>query len=348
VEAYEYIFAALALVAVFTAAAYLAVTALPPYRSVSEIDQLKVAAQKVMNSILLSPGYPHDWGSDVGVKASDLTSFGLAPYTVFTRDAYVLDQDKVQRLCREVPDPLYLPPSVVLELLGLGLDYGMKMEFAPALGVRLESSQGSGLTVDVASEQGVPIEGANVTVVALYLSNGRLSTSTASGKTDLGGRCALSVTYSPPALFITMVDSYGIIMINVSTVGPGVHRALVMGKHIVTNRSDLGGIGAYQLFVSSGLGGTFEVKNASCTLMSPIALEGYNVYAYDMGFEEPGLVAVVAVKGSELVVAYKLVPKSYPPTSGDVYPPLSYVLERSVKIGPSNYNFKLRIWRTSW
>jgi hypothetical protein len=38
-----------------------------------------------------------------------------------------------------------------------------------------------------------------------------------------------------------------------------------MGRHIVTNRSDLGGIGAYQLFVSSGLGGTFEVKNASCT-----------------------------------------------------------------------------------
>jgi hypothetical protein len=348
VEAYEYIFAALALVAVFTAAAYLAVTALPPYRSVSEIDQLKVAAQKVMNSILLSPGYPHDWGSDVRVKSSDLTSFGLASSTIFTRDAYVLDQDKVQRLCREVPDPLYVPPSVVLGLLGLGLDYGMKMEFTPALGVKLEPSQGSGLTVEVVSEQGMPIEGANVTVVALYLSYGGLSTSTASGKTDLNGRCALSVAYSVPALFITMVDSYGVIAINVSTVGPGVHRVLVMGRHIVTNRSDLSGIEAYQLFVSSGLGGIFEVKNASYILGSPIALEGYNVYAYDMGYEEPGLVAVVAVKEQELIVAYKLVPESYPPTLGDVYPPLSYVLERSVKIGPSNYNFKLRIWRASW
>lgn len=352
-EIYEYIFAALLLVAVFAAATYLAVTALPLYRSVSGIDQLKIAAQKVMNNILLNPGYPQDWGNNVSVKAEDLASFGLASYTTLTREAYVLDQDKVQRLCREVPDPLYVPPSKVLDLLNLGLDYGIRLEFVPVLDVKVEASQGSsGLNVRVvvASEQGLPVEGANVTVVVVYARDGNLTSSKNSGRTDASGVCALSVESSPPALLITIVDYHGMRVINASTIGPGIRKSLVFGRSLVADGStDLSSRTAYQFFISSGFGEALEVKNVSCTLqrVGSTALGNYGVY--DMGFEEPNLVAaVVMIDDGQLLVAYKLVPKTYSSIAGEVHPPASYTVERSVRIGLSHYNLRLTIWRMSW
>jgi len=351
VEAYEYIFAALVMVAVFTAAAYLAVTALPLYRAVSEVDQLKIVAQKVMNNILLNPGHPHDWGSDVSVRAEDLASFGLASYTTLTREAYVLDQDKVQRLSPEV-GPLYVPPRVALDLLGLGLDYGIKLEFAPVLNVELKPSQGSEVVVKVTSEQGMPIEGASVTIVAIYVSDGVLSSSKSNGQTSVDGVCTLSLTSPLPALLITMVDYHGMKTVNVFTVGPGVQRSLVIGRSLIVDESiglgdGLNGVTAYQFFVSSGPEGSLEVRNASCTLNYVTTLEGYNVY--DMGFEERGLVAIVTLLGNgELLAAYKLVPESYSSIAGEVRPPISYTLERSVRIGLSHYNLRLTVWRMSW
>ena len=352
-EIYEYIFTALLLVAVFAAATYLAVTTPPLYRSVSEVDQLKIAAQKVMNNILLNPGYPQDWGSNVSVKAEDLASFGLASYTTLTREAYVLDQDKVQRLRREVPDPLYVPPSKVLDLLNLGLDYGIRLEFVPVLDVKVEASQessGFSVRVVVASEQGLPVEGANVVVAAVYVRNGSLTSSESSCRTDASGVCTLRVESSLPALLITIVDYQGMRAINASTVGPGIHKSLVFGRSLVTNEStNLSNTTAYQFFVPSGFGEALEVKNVSCTLqhIDSTALGNYSVY--DMGFEEPNLVAVVVMlDDGHLLVAYKLVPKTYSSIAGEVHPPVSYTVERSVRIGLSHYNLRLTIWRMSW
>jgi len=353
VEAYEYIFAALVMMAVFTAAAYLAVTVLPLYRSVSEVDQLKIAAQKVVNNLLLNPGYPHDWGSDLSVKAGDLASFGLASYTTLTREAYVLDQDKVQRLSREVPDPLYVPPSVALALLGLGLDYGIRLEFVPVLNVIVEPPQGPNVVVRVTSAQGLPIEDANVTVVAVYASGGGLSSSRHSGRTDVNGACALNLGSPLPALLITVVDHHSMRAVNVSVTGLGVHKSLLVGKSLVVSKSVDPGNGldqktAYQLFLSTGPEESLQVNIVSSKLnVKDLDLGDYNVY--DMDFEEPNLLAVVVVlDNDELLVAYRLVPKSYSSIAGEVHPPISYTLERSVRIGLSHYNLRLMIWRMSW
>ncbi len=353
-EVYEYVFAALVMVSVFTAAVYLAVTVLPPYRSVSEVDQLKIAAQKVMNNILLNPGYPHDWGGDVSVRAEGLASFGLASYTVLTREAYVLDQDKVQRLSPEA-GPLYVPPKVVLDLLGLGLEYGIKLEFIPVLNVRVEASQGSGgvsVRVRVTSERGVPVEGASVAVVAVCASGGGLDLPRSDGRTDANGLCALSIGCPQPVLLITIVDFQGARAVSVSTTptsGSNVYRSLVFGKYLLVDESiGLSNPKAHQLFVSAGSSGALEVRSASCalTLRGFDGLGGYNVY--DMGFEEPSLVAVVVVDEGRFLVAYKLVPESYSSIAGEVRPPISYSLERGVRIGLSHYNLRLTIWRMSW
>jgi len=351
VEVYEYVFAALVMVAVFTAATYLAVTVLPPYRSVSEVDQLKIAAQKIMNSILLNPGYPHDWGSDVSVTAEDLASFGLASFTTFTREAYVLDRDKVQRLSPEA-GPFYVPPKAAIDLLGLGLDYGIKLEFVPVLNVEVRPSQEFEVVVKVTSEQGTPVKDAKVTVVAIYASGGELASSRRSGQTGVDGVCTLSLTSPPPVLLITIVDYHGMRAINVSTIGPGASRSLVIGKSLVVDKSVDPGNGldertAYQFFVVSGPEGFLEVRNVSCPLKYVTTLKDYyNVY--DMGFEEPNLVAVVVVDENLFLVAYKLVPKSYSSIAGEVRSPISYTLERSVRIGLSHYNLRLTIWRMSW
>lgn len=354
-ETYEYIFAAIVMIAILLAAIFLTGISPPLYRSMSEVEQLKMVAQKIMTQTLLSPGEPEDWGENITVTKDNLLSFGLAVSTFFTREAFVLDTDKVQRLSRNLPAQFYIPPERVLELLNLGsseigFEYGIKIEFIPALNITLRPGLNN-VSVSVVSEQSMPAANARVTIGAIFFGeNGSLRLNQSSGKTNENGNCNLNLTFSSPALLVAAVDHYGVQGVVVENVG-SVINAHFVGNFLIVDPSHQINIdkGAHQIFLTRLPNGSLSIRMVKygLKLASGDGIENYNIYTMD-GIE-PYTVAVVALTNDgNLVIAWKEVPRSYGFIAGEVYPPLSYMLERSVRIGLSTYTVRLRVWRMSW
>jgi len=354
VKTYEYIFAAVILVAILLAATFLTGISPPPYRSISEIEQLKMAAQKVMVQILLSPGYPEDWGGDINIGASNLSSFGLAVSTVFTREVFVLDPDKVQRLNKDMPDELYIPPEKFSELLGLGsidagLDYGVRIEFIPALKVTIGFNESSNaVEVKVESEHGMPISGANVLLGVFCVGNDGINFYKERGQTGLDGKCIiyLNFNYSNPSFLVAIADYNDLRVMN--TTNRNSHISYLIGNYLlVKSNIELINMNATQVFaILSDMGPEF--RSVSCSI-SEGNLSMVNYKVYNMSYVESNIIAVAALAADgRLIVAYKNIPGSYSSVAGEVYAPLAYMLERSVRIGISSYTIRLRIWRMSW
>ena len=98
-------------------------------------EQLYNVAERLMDKILLTPGYPPDWGANF---TSDLSDFGLALNG--TRTPYVVDPDKVMRLANlsVIPNPLLINSSRIADLLGIKDDYGFRLEMKPLLSANIE------------------------------------------------------------------------------------------------------------------------------------------------------------------------------------------------------------------
>ncbi|MEM4576213.1 MAG: hypothetical protein QW701_01980 [Candidatus Nezhaarchaeales archaeon] len=344
-QTYEYIFASIIVVAMLIATTSLASITPQLYISMSDVEQMKMVAQKLMVRLLMSPGEPKDWGGNITIEASRISSFGLATNAYFTCDAFTLDQDKVQRLNQRLPGQLYLPPRRVLELLNIDLEYGFKIEFIPV--IRIEASLRSfrELLVNVTSEQGLPLIQANVVAGAFYVSNGEIVESIATGLTGPRGNCTINLTCPTPALLIVAVDYYGIRAIKVIEVGD-LHTGFFIGSFLITNASLSGE--AYQVSIEP-MNGSLSLRS----IKSHLALfDGYcvsNYKLYRMAYTEPNTVVVVATdEDGRLMAAWKGVPETYGTSSGSVLSPLAYTLERNVKIGFTAYTLKLTVWRVSW
>lgn len=351
---YEHVFAAIILVTMLLAAVFL--TSITPslYRSTSEVEQLKMAAQKVMTQLLLSPGDPEDWGRNINVRASNLMSFGLAVSTFFTREAFVLDPDKVQRLNEDLPGDLYVPPERFLELLGLGsrnrLDYGVKIDFIPVLKVNISFSRAANkayVNVYVVSELGVPIIGANVTLGAFYVMNGRIGLLQKLGITDFNGNCTIDLSdpYHNPSFILAIVSYHGLQAMKFMNVNS--HIGYLIGDYILVGSGlEVDNTSAVQVFIVPSTEGP-KLRNVGCNISSYTTMTNYKVYS--VSYLEPNIVAVaILTRGGELAIAYKAIPESYSSVHGEVHAPLAYMLERSVKIGFSTYTIRLRIWRMTW
>ncbi|MCD6470015.1 hypothetical protein J7L29_04370 [Candidatus Bathyarchaeota archaeon] len=349
----EYIFTALIIVAILIGSAIL--TSIMPQSAlnVSEIEQLKMVAQKIMTQITLNSGDPPEWGSNITIGSNDLRAFGLAKHGWLTRGAYVLDPDKVQRLSSEIPSSLYIPPSRVIELLSLGHDYGIKLEFIPALNASISAQWISGeiyISVSVVSEQSIPIADANVTARVFYLQDGQINkTSLAANSTGIDGSCSIkfSNVNSNAALIVLLVDYHGICVVKTYLLGSPLESYFIGNHFILNNSINPANNIAYQVIALKSYE-NYTIDYVSCSLApSSNGISNYNVY--DLAFVEPYTVALLAVTdGGDLTVACKHVPPSYSSISGDVFPPLSYMLERSVTIGQSLYTLRLQIWRMSW
>jgi hypothetical protein len=96
-------------------------------------EQLYTVAERVIDKIVLTPGYPTDWGTNISVTADNLQDFGLALYG--SRKPYTVDPDKVMRLANlsTLPNPLLLNTSRLAELLSLKEGYGFHLRMIPML-----------------------------------------------------------------------------------------------------------------------------------------------------------------------------------------------------------------------
>jgi len=354
-HSYEYIFTAIIVFAILIASVALVSTMPQSFINVLEIQQLKMTAQKIMTYLTLNPGNPADWGGNIKVGPDELTAFGLAKYMELVRGAYVLDPDKVQRLSSgEVPSPLYIPPSRVIELFNLGRDYGLKLEFIPALNVNLDAQLNPGsisVFISVLSEQGKPIANADVAARAFYLQNGQINkTSLISNRTREDGECAINFNgvNSDAALIVLLVDYNGVCVVKTSILGSFAKSYFIGNNLILSNSFTIPSNVSYQVMAFKS-GGSYLIDYVICGLTpwSPSPLNNYTVY--NMTYVEPYTAALLAVTGEgKLAVACRNVPSSYSSIPGEAYPPLAYTLERSVMIGQSLYTLRLKVWRMVW
>lgn len=165
--ALEYIALALLIVVLVFASFQMVSSTTGTLTSVVE-EQLYTVAGRLMDKIILTPGYPANWGTNVSVSSEDLKDFGLALSGAKT--PYVLDPDKVMRLANlsTLPNPLLINASRLADLLGVSGRYGFRLSIKPLIRVRTEpiswlGSYATKFLVRVTSYDGVGLPNANVT-----------------------------------------------------------------------------------------------------------------------------------------------------------------------------------------
>jgi len=304
-----------------------------PFLNISEKEQLKVAAQKLMTQILLNTGDPPEWGSNVSIHASNLETFGLAKHGETTREAYVLDPDKVLRLTLQDDDPLYIPPSQTVQLLNLGNDYGFAIEFYPALTVNINKTS---YEVSVTSEKdGLPIWYAKVYAKMYYYDDGQIkSTPQISTITGTDGKCIFSFGITAEKkILVLVVEYYGIRVTKIVNLSDtDLNKAYLIGN---------------QLYRAPDYNNPVEImvnkKEGSYVIESVTHFPGKNI--------EPTTIAVLAVSSSDLLCAYRLPEEEqlmYSSIKGMRSFPFAYSVERSAIILDSAYIVRLYLWRMSF
>ena len=164
----EYLAVGVLIVAVIAAAGYMLEAPSRTLETVRE-EQLLTVAERLMDKILLTPGYPPDWGSNVYVTDANLSDFGLA---LQGGAPYIVDPDKVMRLANlsTLPNPLLVNASRLAELLGVKGQYGFKLVMKPMITAEVETldwsnGMASKFRVRVLNWLGEGLPSANVTGV---------------------------------------------------------------------------------------------------------------------------------------------------------------------------------------
>jgi len=342
---YEYLFTAIIIVTMILASSIVAETITSPQGRISETEQLKVTAQKIMNQILFDPGDPVDWGSNHNVAMQQLLTFGLGQHSETTRGAYVLDQDKILRLSNETnTDPTLRP--IISGLLNLGNDYGVAIEFATPLIVDVTLSPGTcRYNIMVASQQnGLPVYGATIIARLYYVNSGQVAgSSQIVTLTDTTGNCIVdfgNLTAQSKSLVLA-VDYSNTLVVKVVADKTA---AILGGEIYSTTPLDVTRT-ACQAIVTN-LDGTYAIQSVNSSI-APTP-DGW----YQLGTPEPATVATLAVANGDLVCASEDVSNAtYSSISVNFQQltnPVSYSIQRSVTINELTYVITLYVWRMSY
>jgi len=339
---YEYLFTAIIIFFILVASSTMISSMPQPSLSVSEKEQLKVATQKILTQLILNTGDPPDWGSNTALDAP--AAFGLAKHGETTRDAFVLDPDKVQRLSSA--NPLYVTPQTVANLLNLGNDYGFTIEFRQALTVELEQTGTADYNIQVTSDQNsLPIANVNVTAKAFYYANNQFAcTGQASAVTSIDGRCSISFTDLPQQtqaqVLLVTVDYYGTRIVKTAVTGQ-IEQAALIGNHIVMNtQPNQVESTAHQVLVYK------TATGYALTSVTSSFTQDSNMLSLD--YAEPSAVATITFADGKAILAAKTVPQRYSTIPSATSVPFAYTVERSVTINGEAYTLQLRVWRMSW
>jgi hypothetical protein len=152
-------------------------------------------AERLLDIILLSPGYPPDWGE----KPEDPLSFGLAAQNAIK--SYVLDVSKVFRLKEE--SPYYIPPRTARELMGLSETYNFNLTITPVFRISMVNAS-STYHITVTNYKGFRMPSVNVT--AFYIPKSLTPDSpifSKSALTNTKGEC--TITFNPLPNYILLI-----------------------------------------------------------------------------------------------------------------------------------------------
>jgi hypothetical protein len=363
---YDYLFAGVIIIALLLGSTVMMAMLSSPALNASEKDLLKIASEKIMTQMLLDPGYPYNWGS-ANTPQQNMAVFGLARYGETSREAYLLDPDKVLRLnsTLEGGASYYFPASAAsslpefenytaLSLLNLRRDYGFTLEFNETLKVSVNQigEMTDIYSISVASDYALPMLGANVSATLYYVNSSTLLIDHLEPKynaTIYDGSCILYLNGSSTGeakVLVVGVDYYGVHTAKLyGNVGTSVLNATLFGSTLIPSSSQPYNItngAAHEItLLQTTLGyetKDFEVENSGTptnfTLNSA---------------PEPSTVAILAVsENNKLLVgsrdfsmiSYRTIPAIRSAAS-------AYSLERTVLIGGVTFTATLYFWRMS-
>jgi hypothetical protein len=364
---YDYLFAGVIIIALLLGSTVMMAMLSSPALNASDKDLLKIASEKIMTQILLDPGYPYNWGSD-NTPQTNVTVFGLARYGQTSREAYLLDPDKVLRLnsTLEGISSYYFPASAAsslpefenytaLSLLNLGKDYGFTLEFNETLKVSVNQMEGMTdiYSISVASDYALPMMGANVSATLYYVNSSSSLIEHFGPKysaTIYDGSCILNFSESSTEeakVLAVGVDYYGVHTAKLyGSVGTSVLNATLFGSTLIPSSSQpyniTNGADSREItLLQTNLGYEtidFEVENSGTptnfTLNST---------------PEPSTSAILAVsENNKLLVGsrdFSMI--SYRTIPAIRSAPLAYSIERTVLIGGVTFTATLYFWRMS-
>jgi hypothetical protein len=341
---YEYLFTGIIIFAMLVASSTMITSISQPNQTTSDKEQLKITTQKIMTQLTLDPGNPPEWGSNITVSASDLTTFGLAEYSETTRAAYVLDPDKILHLDPNASPIAYISPFNVLSLLNLGNDYGLTIRIYPALNVTVNLAPNEDLyTVSVTTNDiGLPIVNANTAARIFYYNTTLQATDTKTNTTWIDGQCTIDFgnIASQMKVLALVVDYYGIRIIKTIPVGTGVTHAYLIDNHIPNQAASDNQVA--EITVNKNATRRYMIGNVTSTSKQTSG----NI---DLDYLEPSTVAVLATANSTtLILASTDTSLVYSSSPAFTSSPASYSLERTVMISGSAYIMQLQMWRTSF
>jgi len=178
---YEYIVAILITILMLGYTYYSVTTLSSNQLQLVEEEQLDVVASRLFDKILLTKGYPEDWGSNIKVNNTSLQDFGLS---LSHGKLYDLDVDKVMRMfpgASEIVNPMYINATTFGTLTGLYdaekgyWKYGFRFYLKTALNVTIEKADTKPITekfkVSVKNFMGKNAPNAEVkgTYIAIYV-----------------------------------------------------------------------------------------------------------------------------------------------------------------------------------
>lgn len=118
-------------------------------------------AGNVIDTLLLSPGRPNNWGDSPELPSS----MGLALDDAIK--LYQLDPSKVRRLSNESEN--YIPPYMVRDLLGLSACYYISIRIMPIYTISISNITEEIFSVSVTNQWGSPVSNANITAAYVNL-----------------------------------------------------------------------------------------------------------------------------------------------------------------------------------
>ncbi len=350
-DIYEYLFVAIIIIAMLVASTAMVDILSKPARDASEKEQLKVTAQKIMTQILLDPGFPFDWGSNLNGQPS---MFGLGKYGETSREAYVLDPDKVQRLNTQI-GVNRVPPSIALQLLNLGHDYGFNIEFSENLHITYAriSNAAEEYKITVTSYfDRMPLANTKI-AAALYDTQAENITrrGSASNITGFDGTCDINFNLpigSQRETMIVLAEYYGAHATKIFPLGSDYVQGYLFSNQVISNTE-------YSLYHAN------QAPAAKEALMMKQD-ENYTISEFDAGEAdstgslvlegevEPSAVAVLAsvkdqADNASMLVAYRDLTINYTSIEGVRSTASSYSLERTVLIAGTTYTVTLYLWR---
>ena len=351
---YDYLFAAVIIVALLLGSTIMVTTFSSPASIASDKDLLKMAAEKIMIQLLLDPGYPYNWGSD-NTSTQDLKVFGLAKCGETSRQAYELDPDKVLRInsALEGSGFNFVNATIAANLLSLhntqgSLDYGFTLEFNETLQVNISPLVNDEYSVTVLSDYALPIIGATVSATLYYVNESSIrSVGPAYNQTSYDGSCTFNLSTasgSSSKVLAVAVDYYGDQATKFFNAGTAVP-AYLFGNSILPYPS------SYNMANGSDCREIILIQNTTGIETRDFKI-GYSVNSTNFTLDnvlEPFALGVLAVSQEQQLIyaqrdfsgiSYRTIPAVRSAAS-------AYSLERTVFIGGATYTATLYFWRMS-